>query len=768
MLLGRAKRVSANARTGLPEVLKGSHLDRGRQEFRSARAEQARRERDRRDARLRVQPVTTHCASKGQRSAIRPIILSLYLYAVPANRKLSAIVRHRLGNAVHRAGGATRAGVRLLRSELQALRDELGAVLGSLEHSVDSLERRADQVKNVAARIDSVAESLDQTERAQRDGAARLAALESLAQIDAVSRFIRHATLRTKPLVSVVLPTRDRPDHLRRAIASVVRQRYERWELLVVDDGGELDLRTVVEEAADNRIRWTRIDNRGVCGARNAALEIARGSLIAYLDDDNLMEPDWLYSLVWGFEQRPDIEVVYGAFVIDDLLRVDGSSSGELPRTLLNPWSREALRRRNLADIGAIAHRSGLPEARFDEGLREMGDWDLLIRLTAERDPLVLPVVACHYTTDALNRLTAGPTHAADLATVTDRAGSRNGDREASLGLEPLAGRRVRCVPLARRPTVSVVIPCHNYARFLAAAVGSVTAQTGVDVDVLIIDDCSTDGTRRLAESLAETDPRVRVAVHEHNVGHIATYNEGISSADGEYLVLLSADDLLSPGSLARAIALLEAHPAVAFAYGDVVMFERDSAPAARQAVDGWTIWEGHDWIQERCRAGGNAVCSPEVVMRISVQRQIGEYRAVLPHSADMEMWLRAATVGGVGRIEGADQAFYRVHSDSLSHALCVRPTDDLRARHDAFASVLATPSAVGEGEALYRHARRALAAAALWQASEGHATLAADDVDELEAFALEMFPGAKETPQWLELELRRSAAAPGPSPSGS
>jgi glycosyltransferase involved in cell wall biosynthesis len=670
-----------------------------------------------------------------------------------ARRKLTAIVRNRLGGAVHHAGGATRADVRRLDSELQALRNELSGAVWQLGGRVD----------DVAGRVDGVAGGIDAieawSEGAYGESAARLATLESLAQIDAVSRFVRQATLRAEPLVTVVLPTCDRPEHLRRAIASVLVQRYERWELLVVDDGGRRQSQAALGQAADDRIRWIRIDKRGVCGARNAALEAAKGSLVAYLDDDNLMEPDWLYSVVWAFEQRPELDVLYGAVVIDDPLRVDGSSSGGLPRTILNPWNRAALRHSNLADIGAIAHRSGLPGARFDERLREMGDWDLLIRLTAERDPLVLPAIACHYITDAPNRLTGGPTHDADLATIRGRAGAAQPAARA-----PDGGRPAPCTPLARCPTVSVVIPCHNYARFLAAAVASVTTQAGVDVDVLIIDDGSTDGTQQVAESLAEADRRVKVIVHTHNVGHIATFNEGIASAEGDYLVLLSADDLLAPGALARATALLDAHPSVGFAYGDVVMFETEPAAPARETVDGWTIWEGRGWITERCRVGGNIICSPEVVMRTSVQHQVGEYRAELPHSGDMEMWLRAAAVADVGRIEGADQAFYRLHPDSLSRALCVMPTDDLRARHDAFASALAGPSAIRGGEALYLQARWALAAVALRQATDGHESLASEDVDELEAFALEMFPGAKDTPEWLALELRRSTAAAGRS----
>jgi hypothetical protein len=77
--------------------------------------------------------------------------------------------------------------------------------------------------------------------------------------------------------------------------------------------------------------------------------------------------------------------------------------------------------------MGAFAHRAGLPGAWFDEGLREMGDWDLLLRLTAEADPVVLPAVACYYTSDAPARLTGGPTNTADRATVLARATTLEG-----------------------------------------------------------------------------------------------------------------------------------------------------------------------------------------------------------------------------------------------------------------------------------------------------------------------------------------------------
>src|SRR3954451_22899935 len=132
---------------------------------------------------------------------------------------------------------------------------------------------------------------------------------------------------------------------------------------------------------------------------------------------------------------------------------------------------------------------------------------------------------------------------------------------------------------LAPRPTVSVVIPCYKYGRFLPACVRSILDQEGVDVRVLIIDDASPDDSAQMALALAAADERVEVRVHEVNKGHIATYNEGLLGwADGDYSVLISADDLLTPGALARATAVMEADPKVGFVYGHAIVWN-DSGP---------------------------------------------------------------------------------------------------------------------------------------------------------------------------------------------
>lgn len=315
--------------------------------------------------------------------------------------------------------------------------------------------------------------------------------------------------------------------------------------------------------------------------------------------------------------------------------------------------------------------------------------------------------------------------------------------------------------PLSRRPSVTVVVPCYNYGHYLPGALATVLAQPGVDVDVILIDDASPDGSGTVVRDLAAADPRIRAIIHERNRGHIATYNEGLEQATGDYVVLMSADDALTPGSLARATSLMEAEPGVGFVYGHPITFE-DALPPARTSVRDWTVWSGEEWIQIRCRKGENTIMNPEVVLRTSVQQAIGGYDPKLPHSGDFEMWLRAAAVADVGRVNGPAQGYYRVHSASMQRTVYAGHVTDLEGRLDAFAKILVGPDArLARGEELFDTARRALAGAALRYArlAYEHGRTDVEPVDDYLAFAERVWPQSRHSPRWAAVRYRARLA---------
>jgi sugar O-acyltransferase (sialic acid O-acetyltransferase NeuD family) len=232
-------------------------------------------------------------------------------------------------------------------------------------------------------------------------------------------------------------------------------------------------------------------------------------------------------------------------------------------------------------------------------------------------------------------------------------------------------------------PRVDVIVPCYKYAHYLRGCVESALNQQGVDVRVLILDDASPDDTPAVAADLARRDPRVEFRRHVVNRGHIATFNEGLDWASGQYLVLLSADDLLLPGALRRAVAVMETHPNVGFVHGQAVVCE-DPQSATERIHEGpeYQLVHGETFLDTAFCYGLNMVQTPTVVARTRLQKQIGGYRPELLHTGDMEMWMRFAVHGDVA-VLAAHQAYYRIHGKNMSSQY--RTISDLQMRFKAF-----------------------------------------------------------------------------------
>jgi glycosyltransferase involved in cell wall biosynthesis len=315
-----------------------------------------------------------------------------------------------------------------------------------------------------------------------------------------------------------------------------------------------------------------------------------------------------------------------------------------------------------------------------------------------------------------------------------------------------------------------VIVPCYNYGRFLPHCVQSVLSQEGVDVEVLIIDDASPDGSANVARALGR-DPRVQVVCHEPNQGHIATYNEGLAWASSEYLLLLSADDYLTPGSLARATALMDAHPGVGLVYGGAVLHGSEAPYAGPLSTGpGHRVVPGRRWIEERCRRMDNVVPTPTAVVRTRVQHAVGGYREDSPYAGDLEMWLRLAAYADVGEIE-ADQAIYRQHGQNMSVEWHSALKITFEHSRQAYETVLTEhAAAIPAAPRLRRVVRREVARRALRMATNRYCRGRVDPgVAWLESHAAEIYPRRRLLPEWWALQAckgvgPRAAAHMGPA----
>jgi glycosyltransferase involved in cell wall biosynthesis len=308
-------------------------------------------------------------------------------------------------------------------------------------------------------------------------------------------------------------------------------------------------------------------------------------------------------------------------------------------------------------------------------------------------------------------------------------------------------------------PTVSVVIPCYNYATFLPEALRSALGQEGVQVEVIVVDDASTDDSAEVAEKFAADDGRVRVIRLEKNGGQVAAVNLALAKATGEFVVRLDADDLLTPGSLARSTALMRAFPNVGLVYGYPLHFE-GPVPGLPDAgtSKSWSVWSGADWAADRCHKGYNCITTPEVVLRASVLQRVGDVDPRLRIAEDMHWWLRFAAASDIGRVNGPTQALHRDHGASMTAT--VDKLRDLNARKSLFTYYFEGPGrTLPQADALDRSWRRALAAEAIDEALRAYdrGRTATANVAGFLAFAEEVWPDATTRPRRRALAVRQA-----------
>lgn len=198
----------------------------------------------------------------------------------------------------------------------------------------------------------------------------------------------------TSPAVSVVIPTHQRAGAIRASVQSVLRQTFEDFELIVVDDGSSDGTEAALAAIPDPRLKTLRHErNRGANAARNTGLAAAAAPLVAYQDSDDEWLPDKLARQLARLEAAPaETVAVYcglalaepdpadGRMRLDYLPRADGRAvEGDLTEALLvgNIVSTQTL----------LARRSALRQAGgFDEALPALQDWDMALRL-ARRGP---------------------------------------------------------------------------------------------------------------------------------------------------------------------------------------------------------------------------------------------------------------------------------------------------------------------------------------------------------------------------------------------
>ena len=211
-------------------------------------------------------------------------------------------------------------------------------------------------------------------------------------------------------------------------------------------------------------------------------------------------------------------------------------------------------------------------------------------------------------------------------------------------------------------PRVSVVMPVYNGERYIAESVKSVLASTFRDLELLILDDGSTDASVSVATQAANGDPRLRVVTLPHG-GVGQARNAGLQHARADLIANLDADDLMFPERLARQVAFLDANPeCVAVGARSVVI------DAQEQPIRIVGRFFEHEAIDRALLSGnGGALGNPTAVFRKATALEVGGYGDHLQTTGeDHDLWLRMAEAGRLACLPDV-LVWYRIHAANLS-----------------------------------------------------------------------------------------------------
>lgn len=192
-----------------------------------------------------------------------------------------------------------------------------------------------------------------------------------------------------------------------------------------------------------------------------------------------------------------------------------------------------------------------------------------------------------------------------------------------------------------QQPLVSVIISTRNRANFIAKAIDSVLKQTYKNIELIIINDSSTDKTSEIISGFAEKDGRIVILTNKVNLGFVKSLNEGIATARGKYIARIDDDDFWSdPEKLEKQIRFLESNPDYVLTGGGVICLDENGKEISR-----YLLPEKDEDIRSRLLFD-NCFVHSTVVFKKKAWEKAGGYNENFGEIEDWDLWMRMGRIG--------------------------------------------------------------------------------------------------------------------------
>lgn len=357
----------------------------------------------------------------------------------------------------------------------------------------------------------------------------------------------RQTKFTAKPKISIIVPTYNTPlAFLRPMLTSVQDQTYQNWELCVADGSTTQETRTFLEQAAasEPRLKLRLLeDNGGIAANTNAAIELASGDFITFLDHDDTLAPFALFEVAKALEADPSIDLLYSD---EDKLTQDG-------KTRLKPHFKPDWSPENLRSYNYITHLMVIKKSLLDAvghvrpGFEGSQDFDLVLRATEKAKNIYhIPKILYHWREHAGS--TASNIKSKTYVTYSTKKAIASHLNRLNIPARVVdgpffgSGRALYNLP-SPSPLISIIIPTKDQAEMVKRCLDSIINRTTYqNYEIILADTGSVEPATEKLYAELKNYPQIQLINWHHPFNYSAVNNFAAKTAKGEYFLFLNND----------------------------------------------------------------------------------------------------------------------------------------------------------------------------------------------------------------------------------
>ncbi|MDR0911655.1 MAG: glycosyltransferase [Methanobrevibacter sp.] len=362
------------------------------------------------------------------------------------------------------------------------------------------------------------------------------------AVMDNITKYLINITNKSmhQPLVSVIMPTYNRAKIIQNAISSVLNQTYKNIELIIINDGSTDETSEILKKIKDERVLILNNDsNLGISKSRNIGVKNSNGEYIAYLDTDNEWDEKYIEAMIGAFIKLKDADMIYSGQYLYN-------KKGENPKEVrFGSFNKSLLINRNYIDLNCLCHtKKSFEELNgFDEDLKRLVDWDLIIRMSEKFKIYSIPVLLSkYYYKMTENRISDEIPLKANTTTIFEKRSKRINNKFSKI----LKSKQ------NLKKGISIIIPNYESLKDLKNCMNSIfSLNLKKFLEVIVIDNNSNEEVISYLKNLKKENYLDILIENRVNYGFTYAVNQGIKLSNKQNdILILNNDAILTPGAL--------------------------------------------------------------------------------------------------------------------------------------------------------------------------------------------------------------------------